>query len=184
VSNSCDRSASSSRMNKPLMILIDLDFVLDSVSGGGENQFILLALARFFTPLQGLFNIIVYCRPHIIALKKRHPEYSLLKAFWLIVRTGGDNNSSGQTKRQRKSNLQGNAVFLQRLEGDHVKRMQSIHQSSRESSDKYAALRIYDSDDGESGDNNRLFDDAGQPSAIEKVADLEMGSSVLFIHSS
>ena len=52
--------------------------------------------------------------------------------------------------------------------------MKRIRQSHRESSDKYAALRIYDSDDGESGDNNRLFDDAGQPSANKKVADLEM----------
>ena len=62
--------------------------------------------------------------------------------------------------------------------------MKRIRQSHRESSDKYAVLRIYDSDDGESGDNNRVSDDAGQPSANEKVTDLEMGSSVRFTNSS
>ncbi len=127
--------------------------------GEGENLFVILICARIFTPMQGILNIFVYCRPHVKALRKRHPQYSYLKALWLVLKTGGDNNSVGRTRSDRKKNLQGNVVFLQRLERGHVQRMMSIRQPSRQSSNDLSHLRFDDSDD--SDDAIDTIDDNG-----------------------
>jgi len=44
-----------------------------------------------FFPTQGLFNILVYCRPHIVALQTKYPgEYTWFRAFRVVLRSGGD----------------------------------------------------------------------------------------------
>ena len=110
------------------------------LSDEGENLFPLLILSKLFSPLQGLFNILVYCRPHVNSLRRKHPDFSWFKANWITVKTGGDNNSSGRTRRDRQSNLIGNTVFLERLERDHAQRMRSIRQNKHEVVDTYEAL--------------------------------------------
>lgn len=114
--------------------------VIYQLSDEGENLFRLLILSKLFSPLQGLFNILVYCRPHVNSLRRKHPDFSWFKANWITVKTGGDNNSSGRTRRDRQSNLIGNTVFLERLERDHAQRMRSIRQNKHEVVDTYEAL--------------------------------------------
>mmetsp|Transcript_12946 Transcript_12946/g.15810 ORF Transcript_12946/g.15810 Transcript_12946/m.15810 type:complete len:519 (+) Transcript_12946:243-1799(+) len=49
-------------------------------------------LAKFATalyPLGGFFNALVYIRPKIMKLRIGHPEYSWLRAMWIIIKTGG-----------------------------------------------------------------------------------------------
>ena len=108
-------------------------------------MYMILVLSRIFTPLQGLFNICIYCRPHVISLRRRRPEVSWWHACWLTVKTGGDHNLLGQSKRRRKSNLIGNDIFLKRLERDHLQRMatarKSIVVSPGSDAKKYAPLK-------------------------------------------
>ncbi len=40
-------------------------------------------------PLGGMFNILVYCRPKVLSLKRNNPQYSWIKSFFLVVRAGG-----------------------------------------------------------------------------------------------
>ena len=104
------------------------------LSDEGENLFPLLILSKLFSP------ILVYCRPRVNSLRRKHPDFSWFKANWITVMTGGDNNSSGRTRRDRQSNLIGNTVFLERLERDHAQRMRSIRQNKHEVVDTYEAL--------------------------------------------
>ena len=96
------------------------------------SLYTVLILSRFFTPLQGLFNIIIYCRPHVVSLRKKNPEYTLWKAFWVTVKTGGDHNLAGQRRRQRRSSQLGNKTFLEKLERDHAQRMENKRKRSRD----------------------------------------------------
>ena len=40
-------------------------------------------------PLGGMLNILVYCRPKVLSLKRNNPQYSWIKSFFLVVRAGG-----------------------------------------------------------------------------------------------
>jgi hypothetical protein len=102
-----------------------------SMSGDNEDLFPILVASRIFAPLQGLMIIMVYCRPHVKALRKRQPELSFVKAFWWVVQSGGDYNSTGQNRADRKTNLRGSKVFLERLQRNHVDRMSILRKSSR-----------------------------------------------------
>ena len=93
--------------------------------------FVLLLLSRFFNPMQGVFNILVYCRPHVSSLRTNNPGYYWLKAFWQTVRTGGDNNSAGQSRRSRSSNRsnKGSKKVLQKMERNHILMMAKIRKA-------------------------------------------------------
>jgi hypothetical protein len=56
--------------------------------------------ARFFSPLQGLFNIVVYTRPHVINERRRRPTSSWWEAFKKVVASGGDDDED-KTNRLR-----------------------------------------------------------------------------------
>ena len=86
--------------------------------------FAIFILARIFNPLQGLFNVLIYCRPHVSSLRIHNPEYSWLKAFWQTVRTGGDNSSAGQSRRKTRSKQ-----LLERIDRDHKLRMAKIRKA-------------------------------------------------------
>lgn len=66
---------------------------------GSPVPYTLILLGRFFYPLQGFLNIIVYTRPHIVSLRRNNPQYSWFKAFAIVFRAGGDNDSVGQHRR-------------------------------------------------------------------------------------
>jgi hypothetical protein len=101
------------------------------MSGDNEDLYLILIAARFFSPLQGLMIILVFCRPHVKTLRNRRPELSLTKALWLVVKSGGDSNSTGLTRAERKTNLRGNKVFLERLERNHMDRMSILRGTPR-----------------------------------------------------
>ena len=47
-------------------------------------------LWSLFYPIGGLFNILAFLRPQAASLRRRHPECSWLKAFWLVFKGGGE----------------------------------------------------------------------------------------------
>lgn len=62
-----------------------------------EAPFPLLLLARFFHPSQGVFFILVYCRPHVKSIRTQNSELTWLQAFWIAFKGGGDNDNCDQT---------------------------------------------------------------------------------------
>jgi hypothetical protein len=45
-----------------------------------------------FFPLGGLFNILIYTRPQVVAFRRLHEgEYSWPRALWLVIQAGGEN---------------------------------------------------------------------------------------------
>jgi len=51
---------------------------------------ITLTLMSIFYPLGGLFNIFVYTRPKIVRFRHAFPECSRLRAFFLVMKAGGE----------------------------------------------------------------------------------------------
>ena len=68
----------------------------------GELPFWSFLIARILYPMQGLLNILVYTRPHVISVRKRSPHYSWRKAFWIVVQRGGDHGGLIASRRQRR----------------------------------------------------------------------------------
>mmetsp|Transcript_21433 Transcript_21433/g.31531 ORF Transcript_21433/g.31531 Transcript_21433/m.31531 type:complete len:518 (-) Transcript_21433:102-1655(-) len=57
---------------------------------GGKNfPYVLSAAFYVFYPLGGALNILVYTRPKILLIRRRHPDYTWLRAFWLVMTAGG-----------------------------------------------------------------------------------------------
>jgi hypothetical protein len=50
----------------------------------------LMRVTSVFYPLGGFFNFLAYTRPKIFCLRMRNPEYSWLRAFWCVIKAGGD----------------------------------------------------------------------------------------------
>ena len=109
---------------------------------GKRIPFFLLELGRLFNPLQGLFNILVYSRPHVSSLRSNHPEYSWLKAFWLTVRTGGDHDSSQAAS--TNSNKGSSQKVSDRIERNHISSRMNKLRKERKSTNGFAL------DDGDS----------------------------------
>lgn len=61
--------------------------IIELMRGNQPSEAWLLACFLFY-PLGGFFNVLVYTRPKVAVFKRRHPEYSLIKAFWLIIKSG------------------------------------------------------------------------------------------------
>ena len=55
-----------------------------------DEPFGIALLTRIMLPLQGFLFIMVYTRPYVLSLRKSNPEYSRIKAFWMVIRSGGD----------------------------------------------------------------------------------------------
>ena len=55
-----------------------------------DEPFGIALLTRIMLPLQGFLFIMVYTRPFVLSLRKSNPEYSRIKAFWMVIRSGGD----------------------------------------------------------------------------------------------
>jgi hypothetical protein len=57
-----------------------------------------------FFPLMGLFNILIYTRPQVVAYRRLHRETSWPVAFWRVLKAGGENpdavTSSAEYSRQ------------------------------------------------------------------------------------
>ena len=68
---------------------------------GSEPRLPLLVLARLFNPLQGIFNILVYTRPHVAKERLRDPSLTWWGAFKKVVKSGGDDDNE-RTNRLRR----------------------------------------------------------------------------------
>jgi len=93
-----------------------------------DIPFTLLFLARVLNPLQGLFDMIVYCRPHVLSLRRRHPEYSWSKLIWKTVKTGGDNNVAGQGRRNHHGSRRASQKVKNKIYENHALRMKEIRE--------------------------------------------------------
>ena len=110
---------------------------------GSPVPYTLILLGRFFLPLQGFLNIIVYTRPHIVSLRRNNPEYSWFKAFAIVFRAGGDNDSVGQHRRTVQPRAS-NAEIRRRqelVERDFNRRKELLQRRSSMSEDFLAARR-------------------------------------------
>jgi hypothetical protein len=57
--------------------------------GNGHPSAWLITLTSIFYPLGGLFNILVYTRPKVWSLRRKHKGLSWRRAFITVVRAGG-----------------------------------------------------------------------------------------------
>ena len=73
-------------------------------------------LGRTLMSMQGVLNMLVYTRPHLISLRSLHPEYSWLKAFIIVVKSGGDNDGN-LPKKRRLSRISLNNIHSPRALG-------------------------------------------------------------------
>jgi len=69
----------------------------------------------------------------VSSLRRNHPEYSWLKAFWLTVRTGGDNDSAGRSRRRssQAASKKGSQKVLDRIERNHTSRMNDLRKERK-----------------------------------------------------
>mmetsp|Transcript_18876 Transcript_18876/g.27585 ORF Transcript_18876/g.27585 Transcript_18876/m.27585 type:complete len:218 (+) Transcript_18876:40-693(+) len=63
--------------------------------------FPLILVTRLVRPLQGLFNIIVYTRPHIKKLMDQDDSCTYLQALLKVVKLGGDDDKNEAERRAR-----------------------------------------------------------------------------------
>jgi hypothetical protein len=63
-------------------------YIATFMLGLGPGSFLLISSTMFY-PLGGLFNLLVFTRPSVWILRRRH-SYSWLKAFVLVIKAGGE----------------------------------------------------------------------------------------------
>ena len=56
----------------------------------GNLPFGLFLVGIIAFPLQGLLNVLVYIRLHVISLRDRCPHYTWRKTIWVVLNRGGD----------------------------------------------------------------------------------------------
>ena len=77
--------------------------------GGGSVPFAIVFLSRFFYPLQGFFNVLVYTHPHVVFYRRTHEGHNWFQAFFHVLKSGGDSDEisslghSTQASRRRES---------------------------------------------------------------------------------
>jgi hypothetical protein len=69
-----------------------------------EPPFVIMYLARLFYPMQGLFNVLIYTYPHVNSCRQDHIEYSWFRAFYEVVKSGGDSDQI-RTRRKRRGSI-------------------------------------------------------------------------------
>jgi hypothetical protein len=98
---------------------------------GPPSPFPLLLLSQIFNPLQGLFFILVYSRPHVRSLRVQNPGLSWFQAFKIAFKAGGDNDSVGQSNKSRLV-IDENGIDAPRLpEAERQRRQEIVRQQYR-----------------------------------------------------
>jgi hypothetical protein len=59
--------------------------------------FVIHVLARFFYPLQGVFNLLIYTYPHTIS-HTRNNRHTYMQALVLVIKSGGDSDRRGRMR--------------------------------------------------------------------------------------
>lgn len=106
-----------------------------------KAPFPIIILARTFYPLQGLFNILIYTYPHVVSCQRNHEEYSWFRAFWEVVKSGGDSDQTltrinrNGLRTLRRNGLR-NEPFVTDVDDNlinDVRRVQATYQNSHSS---------------------------------------------------
>lgn len=86
------------------MITFTFPYIV-TISGlmGAEAPFALKIFSRLLQPLQGLFNMLVYTRPHVKNYRSIHPESKWLGAFLYVVSKGGDDDRTAMQRSSRST---------------------------------------------------------------------------------
>ncbi len=84
----------------------------------GPSTFTVDLLFSLIFPLQGVLNVFALTRPFVLTLLRRNREYSWLKAFWTIIKSGGDEDQL--CFRRRRSSVRRTSNMLQQ----HVSAME------------------------------------------------------------
>jgi hypothetical protein len=82
----------------------------------GGVPFFIIFFARFFYPLQGFFNVLIYTYPHVESFRRNHDQCSWLRAFIEVVKSGGDNDDIRAGKTNRRSSLRQQKLVLKASE--------------------------------------------------------------------
>lgn len=70
---------------------------------GMKKPFALQLLSRILQPLQGLFNMLVYTRPHVKSYRSLHPDSSWFNGFFHVISKGGDDDQNAEERISRRS---------------------------------------------------------------------------------
>ena len=98
--------------------------------GSGSVPLAIVFLSRFFYPLQGFFNVLVYTYPHVTSYRKNYPECNWFKAFWTVIKSGGDSDDQSRVGR-RRGNRRGSLRRQQRvLEQSEFRRRSEVMTST------------------------------------------------------
>ena len=85
------------------------------IYGSDSAPFPIILLARLSFPLQGFFNVLIYTYPHVVSYRRNRTECNWFKAFWEVIKTGGDSDQSRINRRgnRRQSLRQRQRVLAQ-----------------------------------------------------------------------
>ena len=72
------------------------------VGAGHSPSFGHVVFAHILFPLQGLFNVLIYTRPHVNKEQRKNPNIGWCKAFLAVVASGGDDDEE-RTNRLRRA---------------------------------------------------------------------------------
>ncbi len=74
--------------------LISLPFIIFFILLASNNDHLIseghIRVIFILHPLAGFLNIIVYTRWNVRSWKRKHPDFSWVHAFWLVLKAGGD----------------------------------------------------------------------------------------------
>lgn len=75
-----------------LVYLAPIIVIFQRIFGNGEQGAAELRfwLSALFTPIGGVFNILIYTRPKVLKMREKYPHVTSLGLFLVIVLTGGD----------------------------------------------------------------------------------------------
>jgi len=71
---------------------------------GSQPPFTIILLSRFFSPMQGFFNVLIYTYPHVKSVRVVE-SCSYLKALYMVVKSGGDSDQIYVGKRDRRNSM-------------------------------------------------------------------------------
>jgi hypothetical protein len=86
------------------------------VHSNSPPPFTIIILSRFFYPLQGLFNVLVFTYPHVASYRRNHTSHSWFQAFWEVVKSGGDSDQTATTGRGRRGLMRKSQKNLSEIE--------------------------------------------------------------------
>jgi hypothetical protein len=82
----------------------------------GEVPFFIIILARFFYPLQGFLNVLIYTSPHVESFRRNHDQCSWLRAFLEVIKSGGDSDDTRAGKTNHRNSLRQQKLVLEASE--------------------------------------------------------------------